>query len=411
MRRPKVLINMHYMHIGGAESALVALLRGLREADLDVDLLINSHEGALMAEIPGHVRLLPECPSRRLIERPIAEVVGRGRFDIAAARLAAKLAHRRWLRQNPLPEGVSDGSIFHYIDRFTAPLMPRITGRYDLAVSFLTPHFDMLVNTNARRRAAWIHTDYTRCRVNAEAELPVWSAYDHIVAVSRQVADAFVEVFPSLKAKVCVIENILEPDVLRRKAASATAAKPAGRYLLSLGRITEAKHFSLIPEVASLLKPQFPHLKWLIVGPGDQSELQQLIEHYGVADMVGLRGACANPYGLLEGCELYVCTSLWEGKSVVVEEAKAFAKAIVTTPYPTAASQTEHGATGLIAAGHTAADVAYAIASLLTDNKLKTTIETNLKRLATAGADASVNAFVGICRDAIRPREGEGKLC
>ena len=88
--------------------------------------------------------------------------------------------------------------------------MPKVgNGRYDLAVSFLTPHYFVSQKVQAKKKAAWIHTDYTKVKVDVESELNMWAAYDHIISISAAVSQSFLTVFPSLRDKLIVRENLM----------------------------------------------------------------------------------------------------------------------------------------------------------------------------------------------------------
>ena len=59
--KPRILILMHYMELGGAESALLGLLQSVDPARVDVDVFIYSHRGELMKFLPtDKINLLPE---------------------------------------------------------------------------------------------------------------------------------------------------------------------------------------------------------------------------------------------------------------------------------------------------------------------------------------------------------------
>ena len=90
MNKPRIFIAMHYMEIGGAETALVGLLNALDPARVDVDLFLYDHRGEMMQFIPEWVNLLPQIPKYSVLERPIVELVKRGFWGIAAARMWAK---------------------------------------------------------------------------------------------------------------------------------------------------------------------------------------------------------------------------------------------------------------------------------------------------------------------------------
>lgn len=218
--KPHLLIIIHYLEIGGAETALIGLLNALDKERVDVDLFLHDHRGEMMQFIPEWVNVLPPVKSYTMLERPMREVVKAGCWGIAAARLWAKFVSRR--RYKTSGSTLPNASVFHYMAKFTTPLLPRINPgtEYDLVISFLTPHQIGLSRVKARKRISWIHTDYTRIWVDAKDELPVWSGYDYIASISEDVTNTFLQTFPALAGtgKIVQIENILSPAFVRRRA-------------------------------------------------------------------------------------------------------------------------------------------------------------------------------------------------
>ena len=79
MKKPRILITMHYMELGGAESALLGLLQSVDPARADVDVFIYSHRGELMKFLPtDKINLLPESEAYSLTEKPLS---GKGICD------------------------------------------------------------------------------------------------------------------------------------------------------------------------------------------------------------------------------------------------------------------------------------------------------------------------------------------
>lgn len=219
MTKPRILILMHYLELGGAETALIGLLNALDPQRVDVDLFIHSHQGPLMKLIPAWVNLLPEVKSYSMIERPMTEALRSGALGVVAARLLAKYKHSRYVKRHPAEQAL-DASAFQYVGDCVTPLLPPIKPEveYDLCISFLTPHNIGRDKVRAKQRIAWIHTDYSTISVNAAQELPVWDAYDHIASISADVTRSFVKTFPALEHKIIEIENILSPSFVRSRA-------------------------------------------------------------------------------------------------------------------------------------------------------------------------------------------------
>lgn len=352
MSKPRVIILMHYLELGGAEMALIGLLGALNPEKVDVDLFIYSHQGPLTRFIPEWVNLLPEVKAYSMIERPMGEALKNGQFGVVSGRILARLKHRRYIGKTHFTG--DDGSIMQYIGNCVTPALPKINPdvEYDLCISFLTPHNIGRDKVRARKRLAWIHTDYSTVHVNAALELPVWGAYDHIAAISPEVRNSFIRTFPALEPKIVEIENILSSDFVRRRAEeSDVSAEFTGRVnLLSVGRFCTAKNYDNVPDIARrMIARGITGLKWYIIGYGDDEALiRQKIVEAAMEEYVILLGKKENPYPYIKACDIYVQPSRYEGKSVTVREAQMLCRPVAVTAYPTAVSQIHDGVDGVI---------------------------------------------------------------
>ena len=352
--KPRIFIAMHYMEIGGAETALVGLLNALDPARVDVDLFLYDHRGEMMQFIPEWVNLLPQIPKYSVLERPIVELVKRGFWCIAAARMWAKwLSQKAYKRSGSTLE--NNGGL-DKMSKCTTPLLPKINQSvtYDLAISFLTPHRIVAEKVKAKKKIAWIHTDYTRVWVDAEDELKVWQKYDYVASISGDVTNTFLQVFPSLAPKIVEIENILSPSFVRKRAELQDVDKEIRHEgaitLLSVGRFSDAKNYDNVPDICKrLINETKLNIKWYIIGyGGDEALIRQKIKEAGMEEHVILLGKRSNPYPYIKACDIYVQPSRYEGKSVTVREAQMLCKPVVVTNYPTAPSQIRSGIDGVI---------------------------------------------------------------
>ncbi len=354
MNKPRIFIAMHYMEIGGAETALVGLLNALDPARVDVDLFLYDHRGEMMQFIPEWVNLLLQIPKYSVLELPIVELVKHGFWGIATARLWAKcLSQKVYKRSGSKLE--NNGGL-DKMSKCTTPLLPKINPSvtYDLAISFLTPHRIVAEKVKAKKKIAWIHTDYTRVWVDAEEELKVWQKYDYVASISGDVTNTFLQVFPSLAPKIVEIENILSPSFVRKRAELQDVDKEIRHEgaitLLSVGRFSDAKNYDNVPDICKrLINNTKLNIKWYIIGyGGDEALIRQKIKEAGMEEHVILLGKRSNPYPYIKACDIYVQPSRYEGKSVTVREAQMLCKPVVMTNYPTAPSQIRSGIDGVI---------------------------------------------------------------
>ena len=354
--KPRILIAIHYMHLGGAEISLIGLLQALDPNKVDVDLFVYSHEGELMKQIPKYVNLLPEIPAYKMFERPMKEVLKKGHLSVLFARMKAKMRMKSYLRKKqPTDRSAIMGFLGEEMSKVVPDINPSV--EYDLAISFLTPHNFVRDHVRAKKKICWIHTDYTRIDVNAELELSVWDSFDYVASVSSEVSKTFLQVFPTLAPKIIEIENILSSAFVRDRAEEfkATELLTDKKYLnlLSVGRFCEAKNYDSVPDICNkaleILKSEGVDLRWYIIGFGGEEELiRQKIVEAGMQEHVIILGKKENPYPYIKACDIYVQPSRYEGKSVTVREAQMLYKPVVVTNYPTASSQIQDGKDGII---------------------------------------------------------------
>ena len=363
--KPRILIAIHYMHLGGAEISLIGLLQALDPNKVDIDLFVYSHEGDLMKQIPEYVNILPEIPAYKMFERPMKEVLKKGHLSVLFARMKAKMRMKSYLKKK---QTIDRSAIMGFLGEEVSKAVPDINPsvEYDLAISFLTPHNFVRDHIRAKKKICWIHTDYTRIDVNAELELPIWNSFDYVASISPDVTKTFLQIFPSLAPKIIEIENILSSNFVRHRAneiettdlekltahsSQLTANKKIN--LLSIGRFCEAKNYDNVPDICKrtleILKDRNIDIRWYIIGFGaDENLIRQKIVEAGMQEHVIILGKKSNPYPYIKSCDIYVQPSRYEGKSVTVREAQMLCKPVVVTNYTTASSQIQNGIDGVI---------------------------------------------------------------
>ena len=350
MTKHTILIFSQAMELGGVERSLLGLLDSIDYDRYDVDLFLMRHSGELMTHLNPKVNLLPEIPQYASLAVPMTSLLKKGQIDVLCGRLKGKLAARRFDKQHP-GEKPSIAALT-YSHKYTLKTMPQITNKtYDLAISFLTPHYFLRERAKARKYAAWIHTDYTALSFDRRAELEMWSGYDTICGVSEQVSRGFQTSFPELAGKIRTIENILSKGLIDAQEREIQTEMKSGSAvsLLSVGRFCDAKNFDNVPDICRRLVENGLDIKWYLIGyGGDEPLIRQMILKAGVQERVIILGKKDNPYPYMRDCDLYVQPSRYEGKAVTVREAQLLGRPVVITDYATSASQLEDGVDGVI---------------------------------------------------------------
>ena len=348
----KILIVSQAMELGGVERALLGLLENFDTESYDVDLFLMRHTGELLDQIPANIHLLPEIKEYASLAVPMMGVLRRGQISVAFGRMYAKMKARKRVKQLGIQ---GDNAVeLEYSHKYTAWSMPTISEKqYDLVISFLTPHYFAALKTTAKKKIAWIHTDYSTVQIDVESELPMWSKFDWIASISNDVTSSFLKTFPSLKDKIILVENIMPTEHIRSLSALDSVEQAMPRKddikLLSIGRFCTAKNFDSVPEICKLILDHGLNVTWYLIGyGGDEMLIRQKIQEYSMENHVIVLGKKSNPYPYIKACDIYIQPSRYEGKCVAVREAQMLGKPVIITNYATSASQLEDGVDGVI---------------------------------------------------------------
>ncbi|ANQ20400.1 hypothetical protein BA893_01410 [Vibrio natriegens] len=336
----KVLITNYDMEIGGVERSLASMLANFDYDNHQVDLHLHSHTGPLMGLIDARTNLLPENLICKTFRLGIKDLFLSGFIGIAVNRLIARLMANLYAKRT----GSKNCDYFQMQtiwDKCINHVLPA-NGEYDVAISYLWPHHYTAFNVNAKKKIAWIHTDYSKIEIDNLADLKVWQKFDHIVSISDACTDAFLSVYPSLKDKIILVENLTNPEYVR-EMAKKPMEKPfsLGFNLVSVGRLCNAKAFDRAVEVLAVLHSRgYKDINWYIVGEGrDRYLIEEKIKQYGLKDNFVLLGSTVNPYPYMKNADIYLQPSRYEGKAVTVAEALILSKPVIITNYATASSQ------------------------------------------------------------------------
>lgn len=348
----RVLIFSHALEIGGAERALLGLLQSFDYEQYKVDLFLMRHEGELMKYIPEEVQLLPEIPEYTCLAVPITEVLKKRKISVLYGRIRGKKKAAEYVKKHNLKQ--DNGVALEYSHKYTCPYMPAISDiEYDLAISFLTPHYFVAQKVQAKKKLAWIHTDYSFLDIDIDSEKKMWSAYDSIVSIADACTEGFCNKFPDLREKITRIDNIIPADFIRAQAEIFEVADEMPRdgsvRILSVGRFCNQKNFDNVPDICRRLVRNGLNVKWYLIGFGPDEELiRSRIKEANVDDRVIILGKKDNPYPYMKECDCYIQPSRYEGNCVCVHEAQILGKPVIITNYATAESQLENGVDGFI---------------------------------------------------------------
>lgn len=372
--KKKLLFVINTLSRAGAEMALLALLQKLDPEKYDISLFVLMGQGELISEVPDYVHI---C-NRRICRESV--LTAAGRRHMASTMLKALLSRGTVIRRAPylLRQSAAMAKQRPFrLDKLLWPVLadgaPRLPQTYDLAVAYLEGGSACYVanHVKAKKKAAFLHVDYPKAGYTRENDGSCYLQFDQIFAVSRELLEPFYSVYPELRGRMQVFENLLDTQKILRRAEEPGGFPEAaqGIKILSVGRLDTQKAFEYSIDAMKLLRDSGVSACWYVLGEGNQrSFLEKRIRENGLEDVFVLVGAVPNPYPWFRQSDLYVHCSRYEGKSIAIQEAQILGCAILVSDYSSNRELVTDGVNGCVCKLD-AADICAGIQAMLADPK------------------------------------------
>lgn len=342
MDKKKVLFVMSNLNNGGAERSLVNLLQLIDYGKYEVDLLLFQNIGMFRKFVPKEVNIIAD-DVQKLFSSDLKHRIKHGEFNsYDLTRLLATFMCKSFY-----------GNSLYYKQKrwikFYKKKIHRLEKKYDVAMAYLhsEPIYYVVDCVDAVRKIGWVHNEYTKTGLNAEIDKEYFSKLDNIVTISDVCANVLKDTFPNLENKINVLPNLTSSKIVKSMADlfypneyTEYKKKEDGFIFVSIGRLHEQKGFDYAIESSKRLVEKDIKFKWFILGSGKLlDELNKKRKEFEVEDYIEFIGSRENPYPYLKNADIVVQPSRYEGKSIVIDEAKILAKPIVVTNYTTVRDQ------------------------------------------------------------------------
>lgn len=329
MRRPKILFLAESLNVGGAEKALVSLLKQMDYLKYDITLTLISKSGPFIGELSSIKGLTVNSISGYSESFGISKVVNA---------LKVKAIYK-WLPSS---------FVGNYLCR-----------GYDVVIAFCEGFLTKWVAASSVkcRKIAWVHTDMVnndwpvRNGVfrSFEEEKEAYHKFDAVVGVSGIASKGMVERF-SCK-NVTTIYNIIDSGILHKSRQIIPLCSKRRLNIVSVGRLEYVKGYDrLIDAFNILINANRFDISLVLVGDGSQrQDLENSVRNYGLGDYVSFIGIQSNPYPYIANADVFVCPSRQEGFNIAILEAMTLGKPIIATDCAGPAEILEHGRVGILA--------------------------------------------------------------
>ncbi len=386
-----VLIVCYGMGCGGAEKSLISFLNQLPKNKWNVDLIVANPNGMFMKQIPNTVSLLDDqyelenfATQLKLRRKKVCsarDLMNQIRWQIGAKFIYRKLPwnEKRW--------------------ELWGKYVPNLKKEYDLAISYMNgpTNYYVIDKVTARKKILWIHNEFEKLDVNYDYERKYYQKADRVVTISQDCVESFARVYPDLREKAVVLENISSPKTIWNAVHSVPDDDEFFQYkglkIISIGRLAPQKGYEIAIDAATRMKKRGIEFVWYILGEGElRGKLENSIKANNLTNQMKLIGIKENPYPYIAFCDIFAQTSHYEGKSIALDEAKILNKPILVTNYATVGASIINEMNGLIV-GMSGESVAEGLIRLNEDEQLRKKLVDNLKSEKT-GNEEEIDKYI-----------------
>ncbi|WEG11501.1 glycosyltransferase [Pullulanibacillus sp. KACC 23026] len=347
--RQRVLFMLSSMRIGGVEKAFTSLLSEIPRNRYDVTVMLLEKRGELLNLIPEWVHVV-EAPWYKTI-KPI--IMGTPQQTIQLYRSKRRYARILSFIGYYLVSKHANDRLAYY--NYVMRDIEKEQDKYDIAVAYQGPtdiiDFYIAYKVEAARKLSWVHFDVNHHVINKRLYNKMYQEFDQLVAVSSAAKKSLVQLIPSVRNKVIVVENILSEKAIKEMAKASIQFDPGfeGIKIVTVGRLSKEKGQDLLIPVLKKLQEEGYNARWYCVGEGKaRIEYESLIESYQLSDDFILLGSTLNPYPYIAEADIYVQPSRHDSFCLTLAEAKLLKKPIVATNFIGAYEQLVDGYNGFI---------------------------------------------------------------
>ena len=332
--KKKILFLIGNLESGGVSKSMVSLLNTIDRKKYDVSLWIGNPSGLFYELLPNDIRLLSDKRITLLLKgvNGLSQLLRHGYlllFFGSLLRLVVSTFNKA------------------YAGWLLAKLMPNICKgeEFDLIVDYNGQQqlYYMVDKLKGKKKISFFHSDYSKWPFYYEMDKRYYPKIDYIYTISDVCVQSLKKYFPYQKDKIGIMENISSPQLIEKMAKEQIPDKDINKSkikILTIGHISHNKGSDLAIRAAAILKNRDFEFKWFFLGK-EIDNFKGLIKELDVTEQIVYLGMQANPYPYLKQADLYVHPSLFEGKSIALDEAKILCKPIVVTNFSTVKDQFE----------------------------------------------------------------------
>lgn len=345
--KKNILIIIPSLVGGGAEKALITLLRHLNNNKYKIDLCVAEKKGIYLDQVPDYVSVY-YLFTNRFARKIVIEL--HMRFNISWP--------FKWLTQRTIQSDYDTGICF--LDSVFSDMLLFLSHRVSKTAVVLHSSYKSNINRSKFIKGAYKERLQSRYR-----------KIDTIVGVSQDVIEEFTAVLGEYNDLRVINNPINRDEIINKSHVFNPDFSENALNIIAVGSLLPVKGYSNLIKACKLLKDSGREFKLRILGKGPlEEQLRNQIHRLGLKDYVYLLGYKSNPYPYMRESDIFVMSSLAEGLPTVLCEAMILGKPIVTTNCPGCRGLVDKGTYGLMT-DITSESLFEGLRSMIDDSKMR----------------------------------------
>ena len=307
----KILIFVDSLNAGGVTKVLLDLLENINREKYDITVMTLYNQGVYINEVKQYAKYtycfnIPDSDDHSV---------------------KAELYRKYWGGMLRLPES--------FMYRWF------VKEKYDIEIAFIHGQSTKFIsgsNNKKSKKIAWVHADLvTWDKVdgvfkNLEHHKKAYSKFDEVICVSQIVKEGIEKKYNVKNAKV-LYNPINREKILKLSNEKIDDINHSNKFkLISVGRLSKEKGYDRLLRVVKKLVNEQIGCELLIIGSGKEyDKLNSYIKNNNLEYNIKIVGYKENPYKYVKSSDLFVCSSLSEGYSLVIAESLVLGIPVVST--------------------------------------------------------------------------------
>jgi glycosyltransferase involved in cell wall biosynthesis len=151
----------------------------------------------------------------------------------------------------------------------------------------------------------------------------------NLIAVSKGIEEDLINTIHLRPNTIQTIYNPIDNELISKLSEEKLTIQE-DEYIIHVGRFAKVKRHDIL--LKAFAKIQYPNLKLLLIGDGEEKEnIQNLIKQLNLSERVVLTGFLHNPYPLIKNAKLLVLSSEYEGFGNTLVESLVLNTPVIST--------------------------------------------------------------------------------